>query len=183
MSYHRCGVCVPLNALDEAPCPQCWYSQFKDPAALIAMKAWLLIAIMVSCCYLSRVRCWCWCWLCLNAPALRLTPHSLHPIQPAAPAAVSKQMSERVPTPLPELPKPPAALEASAPALSREASLSAPPSSTLPSPPPSLYQGDVYNMHRALKQRTTGKKKKAHRPKSRNVHKKEIKMPHIPKAS
>lgn len=110
-------------------------------------------------------------------------PPSLHPIQPAAPAAVSKQMSERVPTPLPELPKPPAALEASAPALSREASLSAPPSSTLPSPPPSLYQGDVYNMHRALKQRTTGKKKKAHRPKSRNVHKKEIKMPHIPKAS
>lgn len=87
-------------------------------------------------------------------------PPSLHPIQPAAPAAVSKQMSERVPTPLPELPKPPAALEASAPALSREASLSAPPSSTLPSPPPSLYQGDVHNMHRALKQRTTGKKKK-----------------------
>lgn len=74
MSYHRCGVCVPLNALDEAPRPQCWYSQFKDPAALIAMKAWLLIAIMVSCCYLSRVRCWCWCWLCLNAPALRLNP-------------------------------------------------------------------------------------------------------------
>ncbi|KAF0044996.1 hypothetical protein F2P81_001525 [Scophthalmus maximus] len=49
----------------------------------------------------------------------------IHPsIQPIAPAAVSKQMSERVPTPLAELPKPPAAQEASAPALSTEASLS-----------------------------------------------------------
>ena len=92
-------------------------------------------------------------------------PPPFHPIQPAAPAAVSKQMSERVPTPLPELPKPPAALEASAPALSREASLSAPPSSTLPSPPPSLYQGDVHNMHHTLKQRTTGKKKKKEKKK------------------
>lgn len=58
-------------------------------------------------------------------------------IQPAAPAAVSKQMSERVPTALAELPKPPAAMEASAPTLSRETSFSAPPSSTLPSSPPS----------------------------------------------
>lgn len=90
MSYHRWGVCVSLNALDEAPRPQCWYSQFKDPAAVIAMKAWLLIAIMVSCCYLSQVRCWCWCWLCLNAPALRLNP-PLPPPYPASSSSSSEQ--------------------------------------------------------------------------------------------
>ncbi|CAB1446630.1 unnamed protein product [Pleuronectes platessa] len=58
---------------------------------------------------------------------------------PVAPAAVSKQMSERVPTPLAELPKPPAALEASAPALSKggfalRATMQYPPPHHLPSP-------------------------------------------------
>lgn len=48
--------------------------------------------------------------------------------QPAVPAAVSKQMSESVPTPLAPLPKAPPALEDSQPALSRDAPLSALPS-------------------------------------------------------